>query len=158
MKKSLWTGLLASALMLLNTSVFAAGDHKFVLQVSDGNPATFTQVLNVAGNLQKAYGLPNVEVEIVAFGYGLNMLIPKKAKDKTKKEMDAAKAQEVIQQRIDGLAANQVAFAACETTIKGMTKKLGHAPALNKNAVIAKGGGIVRIAELVGKGYILVRP
>lgn len=158
MKKSLWAGLLVSALMLLNTSVFAAGDHKFVLQVSDGNPATFTQVLNVAGNLQKAYGLPNVEIEIVAFGYGLNMLIAQKAKSDSKEDMAAAKASAVIQDRINGLAANQVQFAACETTIKGMTKKMGKAPVLNKNAVIAKGGGIVRIAELVGEGYTLVRP
>ena len=90
MKKSLWAGLLVSALMLLNTSVFAAGDHKFVLQVSDGNPATFTQVLNVAGNLQKAYGLPNVEIEIVAFGYGLNMLIAQKAKSDSKEVARAA--------------------------------------------------------------------
>jgi len=147
MKKSLWTGLVVAALMLVNASVFAADTKKVVLQVSDGNVATFNQALNVATNLQKAYGLPNVDVEIVAFGYGLKMLVPN-AKDK-----EITK----IQSRIDGLAQNQVRFSACETTMKGMAKKTGKMPVLNKNAVVVS-GGILRLVELSEKGYVIVRP
>jgi len=147
MKKGILIGLAVSFMMIFNASVFAADTKKVVLQVSDANPATWTQVLNVATNLQKAYGLAGVDVEIVAFGYGLKMLIPN-AKDK-----EVSK----IQSRIDGLAANQVKFDACATTIAGMTKKTGHAPVLNKNAVVVK-GGILQIIDLSEKGYVVVRP
>ena len=47
--------------------------EKIVIQVSDGNPTTWNQALNVVGNLREAYG-PGTDVEIVAFGQGINML------------------------------------------------------------------------------------
>ncbi len=47
--------------------------EKIVLQVSDGNPATWNQALNVVGNLREAYG-PDTQIELVAFGQGINML------------------------------------------------------------------------------------
>ena len=47
--------------------------EKIVLQVSDGNTATWNQALNVVGNLREAYG-PDTQIELVAFGQGINML------------------------------------------------------------------------------------
>ncbi len=47
--------------------------EKIVIQVSDGNPTTWNQALNVVGNLREAYG-PGTDIEIVAFGQGINML------------------------------------------------------------------------------------
>jgi len=51
-----------------------AGKQRIVLQVSDDNIKTWNQSLNVAGNLQQAYGKGKVEIELVAFGTGINML------------------------------------------------------------------------------------
>jgi intracellular sulfur oxidation DsrE/DsrF family protein len=47
--------------------------EKIVLQVSDGNVQTWNQALNVVGNLREAYG-PDTQIEVVAFGQGINML------------------------------------------------------------------------------------
>jgi intracellular sulfur oxidation DsrE/DsrF family protein len=47
--------------------------EKIVIQVSDGNPVTWNQALNVVGNLREVYGA-GTEIELVAFGQGINML------------------------------------------------------------------------------------
>jgi intracellular sulfur oxidation DsrE/DsrF family protein len=47
--------------------------EKIVLQVSDGNTVTWNQALNVVENLREAYG-PDTQIELVAFGQGINML------------------------------------------------------------------------------------
>ena len=147
MKKYLLTGVMVVALAIVNSVAFAAADKKIVLQLSDGDIAKQNLVLNVATNLQKTYGLANVEVEIVAFGPGLKLLIPN-AKDK-----DVTK----VQSRINGLAANQIRFSACGNTMKKMAKKSGKEPVLNTNAKVVDAGA-VRIVDLVGQGYVLIRP
>jgi hypothetical protein len=47
--------------------------EKIVVQVSDGNPTTWNQALNVVGNLREAYGA-DTQIELVAFGQGIKML------------------------------------------------------------------------------------
>ena len=47
--------------------------EKVVVQVSDGSTVTWNQALNVVGNLREAYG-PDTQIELVAFGQGINML------------------------------------------------------------------------------------
>ena len=68
--RSSLTFVLALAALVGSAAALA---EKIVLQVSDGNVATWNQALNVAGNLREAYG-PGTEIEIVAFGQGINML------------------------------------------------------------------------------------
>jgi len=116
-------------------------EERIVLQISDPDPFKQTLVLNVASNLIKHYGPDKVEVEIVTFGPGLRLLF----KDN------------VNTGRIKGLAASGVKFAACENTIAGMTKKLGHAPLLNSNAIPVS-AGVVRIIELENQGFKLIKP
>ena len=116
-------------------------DVKVVLQISDPNPFKQTLVLNVASNLIKHYGQDQVDVEIVAFGPGLRLLF----------------AENANKGRISGLASSGVKFSACANTITNMSKKLGHKPAINPKAKIVS-AGVVRIVDLVKKGYILVKP
>lgn len=116
-------------------------EQRVVLQISDNDPAKQTLVLNVANNLLKAYGVDKVDMEIVAFGPGLNLLLA----DNT----NAA--------RIDGLAGSGVRFAACQNTLAAMTRDLGKEPVLNARAVKVS-AGVVRILELTGGGYTLLRP
>jgi len=141
-----------SVLFLLITvgfsqQTFAAEDDKpfaeerIVLQISDPNPFKQTLVLNVANNLVKHYGPDKVDVEIVAFGPGLRLLF----KDN------------VNTNRIEGLSSSGVKFSACKNTIKGMSKKLGHTPELNSNAV-AVSAGVVRIIDLKNQGFKLIKP
>lgn len=141
----------AVALLALLATPFISGqaiaagkslaDAKIVLQISDPNPFKQTLVLNVANNLIKHYGRDSVEVEIVAFGPGLRLLF----------------AENANKGRIKSLAGSGVKFSACANTTRNMGKKLGHPPALNPNAVTVS-AGVVRIIDLVKKGYILVKP
>lgn len=48
--------------------------YRVVLQVSDADPAKWNLALNNARNVQEDLGKGNVDVEIVAYGPGLNML------------------------------------------------------------------------------------
>ena len=47
--------------------------ERIVVQVSDGNPVTWNQALNVVGNLREVYGA-DTQIELVAFGQGIHML------------------------------------------------------------------------------------
>ena len=143
---------LCSAILLFCTIIFSSttlvaqedkpfAEHKFVLQISDMDPSKQTLVLNVAGNILRAYGQDLAEVEIVAFGPGLRLLFEDNSNSG----------------RINGLVENTVRFFACENTIKNMSKILGEPVKINAHASSGK-GGIVRIKELVDKGYILVKP
>jgi hypothetical protein len=116
-------------------------EHKFVLQISDMDPSKQTLVLNVAGNILKAYGPDQADVEIVAFGPGLRLLFEGNSNS----------------DRIDGLVSSGVRFFACQNTIDNMSKTLGEPIKVNKHAKSGK-GGIVRIKELVDQGYMLAKP
>ena len=116
-------------------------EERIVLQISDPDPFKQTLVLNVASNLIKHYGPDKVDVEIVAFGPGLRLMF----KDN------------VNSGRIQGLTDSGVKFAACGNTIAGVTKKLGHAPEINSNAVTVT-AGVVRIIELENQGFKLIKP
>ena len=138
--------LLLALLIFGSATAWATEDKPFaekhvVLQISDPDPFKQTLVLNVANNLLKHYGPDRVAVEIVAFGPGLRLL--QSGNDNTP--------------RIDGLAGQGVRFSACENTIAIFTKKLGAPPELTPHAV-AVAAGVVRIMDLVGEGYILIKP
>lgn len=143
MIKRLGALLMAATLSLgMAMPAFAADkEKKIVLQISDGSSETQDKVLNIANNLQTAYGVDNVKIEIVAFNTGLRLLF----KDNVNGD------------RIAALGQNGVRFSACENTVKGMAKVLGHPPEINKQAVSVP-AGIVRLAELTEQGYLLVRP
>jgi intracellular sulfur oxidation DsrE/DsrF family protein len=140
------TGLALTCLLLMQGALLAQeekpfAEQKFVLQISDMDPSKQTLVLNVAGNILKAYGQDQVDIEIVAFGPGLRLLF----KDNSNSD------------RIDGLASSGVRFFACENTINNMSSTLGEPIKINSHASSGK-GGIVRIKELTDKGYLLVKP
>jgi len=148
MKKPLLklAAMLLVAAFSLGAFVAQAADQSFastkvVLQISDPNPFKQTLVLNVASNLVKAYGQDDVDVEIVAFGPGLRLLMDGNAN----------------KNRIAGLSQQGVRFSACENTVRNFSKKLGDAPKLDGHAKLVK-AGVVQIVDLVKKGYILVKP
>jgi len=116
-------------------------EKRIVLQISDSDPFKQTLVLNVANNLVKHYGQDAVDIEIVAFGPGLRLLFKENANVG----------------RIDGLTNSGVQFSACQNTVRGMAKKLGHEPELNPSATHVS-AGVVRIIDLVGQGYQLIKP
>lgn len=129
--------LLGLAGPVLADTTFA--EHLVVLQVSEVNAQP--KVLNVANNLLKHYGQDKIDIQVVAFGPGGQLLLNKSK----------------LSKRVSGLAERGVTFALCTNTLKKMTKKAGHAPKLNPHA-ITPSPGVVRILDLVSKGYVLVKP
>ena len=116
-------------------------DKHVVLQISDEDPAKQTLVLNVANNLLNFYGPDQIDLEVVAFGPGLRLLLAENANSA----------------RIESLAGEGVRFSACENTIKAFTKALGKEPVLNPHAVRVS-AGVVRIIDLSAQGYVLIKP
>lgn len=116
-------------------------NHKVVLQISDANPGKHNLVLNVANNLLKHYGVGNIDIEIVAFGPGLRLM------------MDGHHQQS----RVKALMDADIRFSACKNTLTKYTEKLGYQPKLT--AGISKvPAGAARILQLNAAGYQILKP
>ena len=141
MLSAMMSGLLFISVSASHAADQSLADTKIVLQISDPNPFKQTLVLNVASNIIKHYGQDQVDIEIVAFGPGLRLLMEGNANTN----------------RISALSSSGVTFSACGNTQKAMGKLLGHPPKMNPKAVTV-GAGVVRIIDLTNKGYKLIKP
>ncbi len=140
---------LFTALVLVPLVVAPAGameKHKLALQISDNDPAKMNAVLNVAANVSKFYSDKGdeVEIQIVAFNAGLNML-----------RADKSPVLERLKSFKQGMP--NVSFDACENTLEAMTRNEGKEPPLVDNATRVK-AGVVTLIELGEKGWTIVRP
>lgn len=129
-------------LFAIATGAHADGaKHKLVIQVSTDDPRTQTIAMNNAVNLQKLYGVDNVDIEIVGYGPGLSML--------TAKSDNAG--------RVKSLAVQDIKFSACMNTMNKVKKKKGKMPKLAEGVGTVQ-AGVARIMELQEKGYSYIRP
>ena len=109
-----------------------------IIQVSDDNPKTWSQALNVVKNIQDDYGKDKVDIEVVAFGLGAGML-----------KMDSPLAN-----RIDDTLATGANVSMCENTMRGqkltkddMHPRIGYVKA-----------GVIEIIEKQKQGWTVIRP
>jgi hypothetical protein len=109
-----------------------------VIQVSDGDPKTWNQALNVIRNVQTEYGKDNVAIELVVFGYGSGML----------------KFDSPLANRIDDTLAGGAQVLMCENTMKG--QKLAQADMHPKIGYVK--AGVIEIIEKSRQGWTVVRP
>ena len=136
--------VLAMGAMLVFSAAINADTHtknKIVIQVSTDDPRTQKIALNNAVNMQKLYGIDNIDIEIVAYGPGLGLL--------TKKSTQAS--------RVTSLAMQDITFSACGNTMDKVAKKTGKMPELLEG-VGQVTAGVARIMELQQQGYAYVRP
>lgn len=135
-----------SLLALACLPVNAAEKHRLALQISDDDPAKMNAVLNVAANVSKYYSDrgEEVDIQIVAFNAGLNML-----------RQDKSPVLVRLKSFKQGMP--NVAFKACENTLESMTRKEGKEPPLVDNAERVP-AGVVTLMELAEKGWTVVRP
>ncbi len=134
-------GLICSGLLLLGAMVMpaqAVEKARLVIQVSDNDSAKWNLALNNAKNIQKDLGNANVEMEIVAYGPGINML----------------KAESEVGNRIDEAVASGVKVLACQNTMRNqklvkddMLGSIGYVPA-----------GVIEIMQKQHQGYAYLRP
>ena len=112
--------------------------EKVVFQVSDGDPKKWNLALNNVKNVQEALGKDSVDIEVVVYGPGFDML----------------KLESAAGNRVDDAVASGVKVVACENTMaaqkltKGdMLKSIGYVPA-----------GVTELMQKQKQGYAYIRP
>lgn len=115
-----------------------ATHEKVVFQVSDSVPAKWNLTLNNVKNIQDAIGKDKVDIEIVAYGPGIDML----------------KLESEVANRIDSALASGVKIVACENTMRNM--KLTKADMLPSIDYVP--GGVVELMRKQREGWAYIRP
>jgi intracellular sulfur oxidation DsrE/DsrF family protein len=95
--------LVLSGLALAQSGAAETHKHRIVFELTSDNPEHWDAVLNNIENLRKALGPENTQVELVAHGPGLGMLLASNEKSKD---------------RMRKLASPSVVFASCENTMR----------------------------------------
>jgi intracellular sulfur oxidation DsrE/DsrF family protein len=120
--------------------------HRLILQVNTNEPAVMNLALSNAANAEQHYKSigEKVQIEIVTFGPGLNML-----RDDTSP----------VKERIKSLAetSRSISFAACDNTRANMSRaEQKEIPLISQATVVSS--GVVRVMELQEQGWSYVRP
>jgi uncharacterized protein len=115
--------------------------HKVVIQVNSDDPALHQMALGNALNMQKAWGMDNVDIEIVAFNKGLSLMAGDSPESK----------------RIPNLIMQNISFSMCKNTIDRAATEKGAAPKLEEGVKVVP-SGVARIVELQEQGYSYIRP
>ncbi len=120
--------------------------HRVVIQVSENDPKIMNLALNNAENLTKFYERTGetVQIEIVAYGPGLNMV-----------RSDTSP----VKDRLAALGSHlkHVTFSGCGNTMENQSKQESKNISLLPEARIVP-TGIARIVELEEQGWTYIRP
>lgn len=95
-------GLGAAAAPALAQQKKSAAKHRVIFQVSDNDPARWQLALNNARNVQTDLGKENVQIEIVTYGPGIEMM----------------KAESKVAGGLAGALDTSVGLIACENTMQ----------------------------------------
>jgi uncharacterized protein len=132
-----------TALVLLAGAVAApaqpiAPRSKVVIQISDAEPASWNLVLSNVRNIQAELGAANVDIEVVAYGPGIDMV----------------KLDSTVANRVGEATAAGVKIIACENTMHG--RQLTHADMLDGIGYVK--AGVVEIMQRQQQGWSYIRP
>ena len=130
--------LLGLLLGLFLATGLAQEKQKVIFQVSDNDPAKWNLALNNARNVQADLGKDKVEIEIVAYGPGLNML----------------KAESKVAARLAEALDNEVALLACENTMTNT--KVTKADMYGGISYVL--AGVTHIMKRQREGWAYIRP
>lgn len=112
--------------------------EKLVVQVSDNDPKKWNLALNNMKNVQDALGKDKVDIELVVYGPGIDML---------KLESSAGN-------RVGDALANGIKVVACENTMDA--QKLTKADMLNGISYVP--AGVIELMQKQQQGYAYIRP
>ncbi|MCA0873538.1 DsrE family protein [Seohaeicola saemankumensis] len=144
--KYLATAAFIAVTALGGTALAEGKTHYVAIHVNENDPARMNMALNNAQNVHNYYAAQGDEVviEMVAYGPGLNMLVPGKSP---------------VEQRVSSMSLEMpnLSFAACGNTHRKMSEKAGKEIALMSEATMVP-SGVVRLIELQEGGYAYVRP
>jgi len=130
--------LTVAGFQVATPALAAEAKQRVVIQVSDNDPKKWNLALNNAMNVQQALGKDNVQIEIVAYGPGLNML----------------KADSKVAGRLNGALDGGVGLMACGNTMKKMKVSKDDLA----GGVTMVQAGVIHIMKRQGEGWAYVRP
>ncbi len=134
-----WASALADSLS--DEKPFA--EAHVILQVSDADPLRHQTVLDIANNLTRHYGGPDMtDIEIIAFSSGVKILLA----------TDNPHAQ-----RIADLMENGVRFYVCGNTLDTIERRDGQRPVVLPGVSEVQ-TGVAFMIEEIGKGYVPIHP
>ena len=129
--------ILLSTLIFICVSIAAkAQAHKVVVQLNTSDTLVWHGALKNISNLQTALG-PNTQIELVAHGAGISILVDGKTTQKAK---------------IVELAASGVLFKACENTIR--ERKIDRSTILTQAGTVPSGVAEVVLKQEAGWAYL----
>ena len=112
--------------------------QRVLFQVSDADPQKWNLALNNAKNVQAELGKDNVQIEIIAYGPGLDML----------------KAESKVSDRLAGALDDSVGLIACENTMT--TTKVTRNDMYSGIAYVK--AGVTHIMKRQREGWVYIRP
>lgn len=130
--------LAAATLLAVSLAASAAPLNRVVLQISDGDAAAWNQTINVARNIQNAFGKDNVAVELVVFGNGIGI----------------ATFDSPLAERLNETMAAGVKVAVCENTMKARKLKRED---MNAGAGFVP-AGVVELINKQQEGWAYIKP
>ena len=122
----------------MNPAKPAVRKQRVIFQVSDSDPAKWNLALNNAKNVQADLGKNSVQIEIVAYGPGLNML----------------KAESKVADRLAGALDDSVGLIACENTMQNT--KVTREQMYDGIAYVK--AGVTHIMKRQQEGWAYIRP
>ena len=128
--------LLLTLFVALISFAANAQTHKVVVQLNTSDTLVWHGALKNISNLQTALG-PNTQIELVAHGSGIGILIDGKTTQKAK---------------IAELAATGVLFKACENTIR--ERKIDRSTILTQAGTVPSGVAEVVLKQEAGWSYL----
>lgn len=146
------TILTAAAALLIATggASLAAGVkiHRVSIQVDQNDPGIMNLALNNASNIMETFKEKGeeVEIELVTYGPGLNML-----------REDTSPVKDRLKQIAELSFPSKIRFSACNVTKRGMEKREGHAIPIVAEASLVPSGA-VRLMELQESGWSYLKP
>ena len=129
---------LAVTLPALAQAQSAGTRNRVVFQVTDNDPARWNLVLNNLNGMREGVGAEGVEIEVVAYGPGVNML----------------KADSPAKARIAEALRQGVKINACQNTMNSM--KLAPSDMLPDVGYVPS--GVVEVMKKQQQGWAYIRP
>lgn len=112
--------------------------NKVIFSVTDNDKGKWNLVLNNAAAVQHNVGPKDIDVEVVVWGPGINML----------------KLESVVGNRVDDLTAKGIKVVACETTMHEL--KLTQQDMLPSAGYVP--GGVIELMQKQQQGWAYIRP
>ena len=116
----------------------SAARNRVIFQVSDNDPAKWSLALNNAKNVQVDLGKDHVQIEIIAYGPGLDML----------------KAESKVADRLASALDENVGLIACENTM--ITTKVARDDMYSGIAYVK--AGVTHLMKRQREGWAYIRP